>query len=134
MRIFIDSNLPMYAAGGEHPLKTPSLRFLKTVEAKRHDVCTSAEVLQEILHRYRAEQRTDFGIGVYTEFALICPDVLDLTQADTDRAILILKNSPGISARDATHAAVMLNNGIMRIATFDRDFDRIPGVRRIELG
>jgi hypothetical protein len=131
--IFIDSNLPMYAAGADHPLKVASLRFLKAVEANRREACTSVEVFQEILHRYHAEQRTDFGIAVYTEFALICPDVLDLTQADTDRAVAILSAVRGISARDATHAAVMLNHGITEIATFDRGFDRIPGVRRLEL-
>jgi predicted nucleic acid-binding protein len=34
------------------------------------------------------------------------------------------------SARDAIHAAVMLNRGIEWIATFDADFDRVPGIRR----
>jgi predicted nucleic acid-binding protein len=39
----------------------------------------------------------------------------------------------GISPRDAIHAAVMLNHEIEWIATFDSDFDRIPGIRRLKL-
>jgi predicted nucleic acid-binding protein len=39
----------------------------------------------------------------------------------------------GLSARDAVHAAVMLNRGIEWIATFDAGFDRIAGIRRFEL-
>jgi predicted nucleic acid-binding protein len=35
--------------------------------------------------------------------------------------------------RDAIHAAVMLTNGISKIATFDAGFERIPGVRRAKL-
>jgi predicted nucleic acid-binding protein len=31
------------------------------------------------------------------------------------------------------NAAVMLNNGVRRIATFDADFDRVPKIARVEL-
>jgi predicted nucleic acid-binding protein len=34
------------------------------------------------------------------------------------------------SQRDAVHAAVMLNNDVKRIATYDTGFDEIPGIRR----
>ena len=35
--------------------------------------------------------------------------------------------------RDAVHAAVMLNHGIRRLASFDRGFDAVPGVERLDL-
>jgi predicted nucleic acid-binding protein len=35
------------------------------------------------------------------------------------------------SVRDAVHAAVLLNNDVPVIATFDGGFDRIPGVKRL---
>jgi predicted nucleic acid-binding protein len=37
------------------------------------------------------------------------------------------------SARDAVHAAVMLNNDVRWIATFDSGFDGIAGIRRMKL-
>jgi predicted nucleic acid-binding protein len=64
MRVFIDSNIPMYVAGREHPNREPARSF-----------------------------------GV----------------------------------RDAIHAAVMLNNDVTSIATFDSAFDRVPGVSRLSL-
>ncbi len=36
-------------------------------------------------------------------------------------------------ARDALHAAVMLNHEVEWMATFDRGFDGVPGVRRFDL-
>jgi len=38
-----------------------------------------------------------------------------------------------ISARDAIHAAVMINNGLEWIASFDKGFDSVPAIRRLEL-
>ena len=40
---------------------------------------------------------------------------------------------PSLSARDALHAAVMMNHGIEWIATFDAAFDGVPGLRRVKL-
>jgi predicted nucleic acid-binding protein len=38
-----------------------------------------------------------------------------------------------MSARDALHTAVMLNNDVRTIATFDEGFDGIPGIKRLVL-
>lgn len=53
--------------------------------------------------------------------------------ADTDRARDLLTAHEGISARDAIHAAVMINQQVEWIASFNAGFDRIPGIRRIDL-
>jgi predicted nucleic acid-binding protein len=37
-----------------------------------------------------------------------------------------------ISFADAYHVALMRRDGIEEIVTFDRDFDRVPGIRRVE--
>ena len=60
----------------------------------------------------------------------ICPVVLPVTLADTDRARELLRGAAGIPARNAVHAALMLNHGFRLIATFDSGFDRVPGIRR----
>jgi predicted nucleic acid-binding protein len=133
MKVFIDSNLPMYVAGQRHPNREPARRFLARV--KHGDVrgCTSTEVLQEILYRYSALHRLDLAGEVYELFVQLCPEVLPVTLADTDRARDLLLAFEGVSARDAVHAAVMLNNGVKQIATFDQGFDQIPEIARAEL-
>jgi hypothetical protein len=131
--IFIDSNVPMYVAGRDHPLREPARRFLGRVRAGELDACTSTEVLQEILYRYHGLKRPDLAAEVYDLFVQLCPVVLPVTLADTDRAKALLSGKTPVGVRDALHAAVMLNNGVRDIATFDTGFDDIPDVVRVTL-
>lgn len=131
--IFVDSNIPMYVAGREHPHRASSQRFLERARAGDVEICTSTEVLQEILYRYSALKRLDLAGGVYDLFVQLCPVVLPVTLADTDRARRLVTDTEGISVRDAIHAAVMLNHDIGEIATFDEGFDAIPGIRRFAM-
>jgi predicted nucleic acid-binding protein len=131
--IFVDSNIPMYVAGREHPLRGPALRLLERARAGEIDICTSTEVLQEILYRYVSLKRYDLAAAVYDLFVQLCPVVLPVALADTDRARQLIESHPNVSVRDALHASVMLNHDIRDIATFDGGFDAIPGIRRLDL-
>jgi predicted nucleic acid-binding protein len=133
LRVFIDSNIPMYVAGRMHPNRGPARAFLARVRQGEAEGCTSARVLQEILNRYSTLQRRDLAREVYDIFVEICPVVFDVTLADTDRALQVLSDFEHLSPRQALHAAVMLNQGVGWIATFDPGFDGVPGIRRIEL-
>jgi predicted nucleic acid-binding protein len=133
LKVFIDSNIPMYVAGREHPNREPARRFLERVKAGKVEGCTSTQVLQEILYRYTALGNRDLACDVYTLFVDICPVVLGVDLADTDLACELVGEVPGISVRDAIHAAVMRNHDLESIASFDEDFDRIAGIRRIRL-
>jgi uncharacterized protein len=133
MRVFIDSNIPMYVAGREHPNREPSRRFLRRVREGKVDACTSTEVLQEILYRYASIERLDLAREVYDLFVEFCPIVFAVTLADTDRARDLVCGAVDVSARDAVHAAVMMNNDVEWIATFDSGFDGIVGIRRWRL-
>jgi len=50
--IFIDTHIPIYAAGRPHPLREPCVEILSLVVATPHRFVTNAEVFQELLHRY----------------------------------------------------------------------------------
>jgi len=133
MMVFVDSNVPMYVAGRDHPLRDPARRFLERARSGDVEICTSTEVLQEILYRYAALKRLDLAAAVYDLFVHLCPTVLPVALADTDRARTLLVASQGISVRDAVHAAVMLNHDIVEIATFDEGFDAVGGITRVAL-
>ena len=133
MRVFVDSNIPMYVAGAEHPNRGPATRFLATAGDEGFELCTSTEVLQEILYRYTVLGRRELADRVYDLFVALIPEIFEVTLADTDLAKKILLSTPGLSARDAVHAGIMINRGATAIATFDRGFDRIEGVERLEL-
>lgn len=133
MRVFIDSNIPMYVAGRDHPLREPSRRFLGRVQAGEMEGCTSTEVLQEILYRYAGLRRPDLAVEVYDLFVGLCSIVFPVTLADTDRARDLLRAGAATSIRDLVHAAVMLNNDVTMVASFDPGFDRVKGVERLPL-
>jgi hypothetical protein len=131
--VFVDSNVPMYVAGRDHPFRDPARRFLERARAGSIEICTSTEVLQEILYRYAGLKRLDLAASVYDLFVRLCPTILPVTLADTDRAKALLTTVSDLSVRDAIHAAVMLNHDVTHIATFDEGFDRVSGVSRIRL-
>ena len=130
--ILVDSNIIMYAAGAPHPHKVPSVRLLERVASGEVDALINAEVLQEILHRYRAIKRWSDGRKVYDLARQIFPDVVPVTAEILDRARRLLDDHAHLMARDALHAAVVIDEGLEAICSYDREFDGIPGVRRIE--
>lgn len=129
--IFVDSNIPMYLVGAAHPHKTESQVLLERLIAAGRRLVTDAEVLQEILHRYTSIEKRE-AIGPALEVTLgIVDEVFPIEKADVLRASEIARNRALISARDAVHIAVMERYGIRSILSFDRDFDRWPGLQRI---
>ena len=130
--ILIDANILMYAAGAPHRHKQPSARLLQGIADGDVDALIDAELLQEILHRYRAIGRWTDGRLVYDFARQIFPTVLPITADVMDRARELLDVHDGMMARDALHAAVVLTEGLDAICSYDRDFDGIVGLRRIE--
>ncbi len=130
--ILVDSNIFMYAAGAAHPYKRRSTAFLVRVAQGEVDACIDTEVLQEILHRYRAIGRWPEGRQVYDASRTLFPAVIPITAEVMDRARSLLDGHVHLMARDALHAAVVECNALAGICSFDRDFDRVRSIRRTE--
>lgn len=129
--IFVDSNIPMYLIGAAHPHKTEAQIILEGLIAGGERLVTDAEVLQEILHRYTAIERRE-AIGPALQVTLdVVDEVFPIEKAEVLRAGEIARNPVLLSARDAVHIAVMERHGVRSILSFDRDFDRWPGLQRI---
>jgi uncharacterized protein len=130
--ILVDTNVVMYAAGASHRNKEPSVALLDRIAKGEVEAALDAEVLQEILHRYRAIKRWPEGSKVYDLARTIFPVVLPITADVLDRARDLLDDHPGLWARDALHVAVVLHHGLDGIYSYDRDLEGIPGVERLE--
>jgi hypothetical protein len=130
--ILVDSNVFMYAAGAAHPYKMPSAQFLRRVAQGEIEASLDAEVLQEILHRYRAMGKWADGQRVYESARRIVPVTFPITVELIDAARDLLGSNAGLTVRDAIHAAVAMHSGAEAICSYDRDFDRIAGLRRVE--
>lgn len=130
--ILVDANVFMYAAGADHPFRRPSQAFVERIAAGDEDVAIDAEVLQEILHRYRAIERWEAGKAVYDNVRRLIPAVIPITVEALDGARVLLDRYPWLSARDALHASVALLHGAEAICSYDRDLDGIEGLKRVE--
>ena len=130
--ILVDANIFMYAAGADHPHKLPSAAFLSQVATGQVEAAIDSEVLQEILHCYRAIGRWSEGRHVYDSARLIVPVTLPITVEILDAARELLDDYEQLNARDALHAAVVFKNDIRSLCSYDRDFDQIAGLERIE--
>lgn len=130
--ILIDTNVFLYAVGAAHPLKERSLDWLDRVAGGEIDAAVDAEVLQEILNRYRAIGRWNEGRVAYDLVRRVVPLVLPVTAPILDDARGLLDRYPKLAARDALHAAVCRLHRAESIASFDADLDGISGVHRVE--
>jgi uncharacterized protein len=130
--ILVDANIFMYAAGTDHPHKAPSAQFLTRVAGGDIDAAVDAEALQEILHRYRAMGRWEEGRRVYESARRVVPVSIPITVEILDAARDLLNGHRELTARDAIHAAVALASEAEAICSYDRDFDCIAELRRIE--
>ena len=129
--ILVDSNIPMYLVGAPHPNKEAARRALEEAVAAGEALCTDAEVLQEILHRYSAIRRPEDIDPAFDALLAVVDVVYPIERADVERARRLLHTTPSLSARDAVHIAVMQGRDIGRILTFDSGFDGIPGIVRL---
>jgi uncharacterized protein len=129
--IFVDSNIPMYLVGADHPNKITARLRLEQAIVDNEPLTTDAEVLQELLHRYTAISRRD-AIGPAWDAIIGVVDIVHpIELEDVTRARRLVAATPALSARDAVHLAVMQRRGISRILTFDSGFDGILGIERV---
>lgn len=129
--ILLDSNVPMYLIGADHRHKHDAQRLLDSAITRGDRLVTDAEVLQEILHRYLALQRSEAIEPAFDAILGLVEDVLPIDLGVVKQAKRIALGSYGLSSRGAVHVAVMLNAGIRKIMTFDAGFDAYPGLERL---
>ena len=129
--IFVDTNVLMYAAGGEHPLQRPCRVVVDAIGSRSLEATTSVEVVQEIVHRYLAIGRAQGGLELAEETLDLFAPVLPITHALMRRVPALARRYPRLSARDVIHLATCIHEGITEIISTDRGFDAVSEVRRI---
>lgn len=128
-RIWVDTSVLVFAAGGEHPMREPCRRLIAAAAAGTAELHASVEMVQEfVFHRLRRVSRAD-AVSQARQAGALCalhPFDMDVLQ----RALELV--SAGLGGRDAVHAATALAHGFEEIVSADRDFDAVPGLRRID--
>ncbi len=131
--VFIDTNVPIYAAGRAHPLKEPCAQVLLLVAEHSQAFVTDAEVLQELLHRYLALRLWPQGRDVFRRFSDLMRERVEAVQAvDVERAAGLADIYQELGGRDLLHVAVMDRLGVRRIISADTGFDRLQELERLD--
>jgi predicted nucleic acid-binding protein len=121
----------MYLIGAPHPRKAEAQILVERLVAAGERLATDAEALQEILHRYTAINRRDAILPSGKLTLDLVDEVFSIEKVDVLRASEVTQSRASLSARDSIHIAVMERRGVQQILSFDADFDRWPGLRRV---
>ncbi len=130
----LDTNVPMYAVGSEHPYRDACQWVMKESVEGRLAAVIDTELLQEVLHRYGSQGRIPDAVRMVTDLTVVVQTVYPVGLADIERATILFERlgPQGVRSRDVIHAAIMLNNGLTEILTADTHFDLVPGIRRVD--
>jgi predicted nucleic acid-binding protein len=150
--VFIDPNRFLYHIM-KHPKLFPSCKdFLTRIEAGEYNGFTSILAINEVLHKLMlAEAIKTYGLRserdairllkekpeMISELSQVWKNYSDIKEypvivCDFDEEIMDkaveLSNRHGLLISDASHLAIMKDQGITNIATNDRDFERVEWI------
>jgi uncharacterized protein len=105
MTVYVDTSVIMYAGGRDHPLRRPCREVIRQVVAGDLDGVTSAEVVQEILHRFASSPQREKGIAMARATLDLFDHLLPVDRTMISAAVDLHEQYEDLSARDALHAA-----------------------------
>jgi predicted nucleic acid-binding protein len=151
--IFIDANIFLNVILGAGKESASCARFLEEADAGAFPSATSVIVLNEVLHRLLiASVVNSHGIGpdsavhhmkshpelvrdagivweVMEDIRSIRPmKIYGISPATFERSLAIMQEG-GLLGNDALHVACMEEHSIDTIATYDRDFSQVSGIK-----
>ncbi|MEE8117683.1 MAG: type II toxin-antitoxin system VapC family toxin [Gemmatimonadales bacterium] len=118
--IFVDTNVVMYAVGGDHPLRREARAFFRETLERGDGLVTSAEVLQELLHAYLPVGRFESLDAALMLAEARIPIVWPVEREDVRLARDLVGRHPGLGARDLLHLASCRRRRVHELKTFDR--------------
>ena len=128
--IFVDANVFMYFVGSGNPRQDEARAFFRRSRERDHRLVTSAEVLQEILHRYLRQGRLRAADAAFELVDATVSDVWPVEHADIALARTLARRYPGLEARDLVHLACCIRRKPRDLFTFDRGLAAVWETRR----
>lgn len=130
---FLDTNIFLRHLLGDDPEQSPrATAYLERVERGELRVRTADTVIFEVvftLQRHFHHSKQSIRDALLPLLGL--PGIVIPGKRRLAKVFDLYVNS-GLSFADAYHAAVMEQLKLTDIVTFDRGFDKLPGIRRIE--
>jgi predicted nucleic acid-binding protein len=130
---FLDTNIFLRHLLGDIPEQSrrASTYFSEIEEGTKKAHISDIVVLEIVFTLERAYKRTKFEIQSAVLPLLELPGIL-LPGKRKFREVFLLYVEKNISFADAYHAVTMQKLNLTEIVSFDRDFDKLPAINRIE--
>jgi len=129
--LFLDTNVFLYAAGGDHPLRKPCQDILRRVAEGELIATTSSEVVQEVLYVISRRGLRDQAVQLARSIIGAFPTMLEVGGREIGVTCDLMESTPELSPRDAVHAATMITHDVATIVTADPHFDRLANIHRV---
>lgn len=130
--IVLDSNVLLYAVGGDHPLAAPCKRLVDAIGAGRARASTTPEVIQEFAHIYARRRSRREAASLGQRYVGLLSPLLIVEGADLTEGLRIFERHPGLGAFDAVLAAVALGRKAEALVSADRGLAGIKGLRLVD--
>lgn len=151
--VFLDANIFVYYFAPDPMWRSSCGQLLQRIQNQEIAGHTSAAILSEVAHRLMTiEARTRHGWTsgkVLHRLKQNPPIVQTLTNSEATVASIVgsrvrilpidaglvvaaaaLSRQSGLLTNDALTVALMQSNGLVKLASNDPDFDRVPGITR----
>jgi len=106
-------------------------RVLRKIEAGEIDAATSVLVVVELANALRKYGLSNEVKKVVDAIFSLNISMLQIGSTDVRAAADIFENTR-ISPYDCVHVAVMKREGIIEMISADREFDRVPNIKRLD--
>ena len=130
--MFVDANIFITASLGRDSHSKKCREFLARVEKGEQHAITSVLVLHEVLRSIEVHTKSREKASAKTARFASLPNlrICEVTNRHFTDSLKYFKQ--GLEPRDALHVAVMLDNSVDKILSFDRDFDSVKEIKRQE--
>ena len=134
---FLDTNIFLRYISGDDPVKAPACRtLLRRIESGDEVATTSESVIAEVAYVLRSN-RQQYGveaaeIGSFLRPILALPGLKIQNKETFLRAFDLWEAHPKLDFEDVLSIAHMERLGISEIVSYDREFDGVAEVRRVE--
>ena len=128
MTFLIDANVIVYAAVPSR-YRQACVAILEAVANGSAEGRVSTAILEEVWH-IELSGRAGKIDGLSRRSYLLFTPLLPVSDEIMARALDM--DLPRLGANDRIHVATSLANGIDTIVSADTDFDRVPGLRRVD--
>ncbi len=130
-RVYLDTNVFVYAVGQDSPYREPCRDILRAVVSSSMTGETSVYTLQEVA-RQRSRRGDEHATARARDVASLCSVVHPVDRRVGMSALDVVDQYPKLDISDAVHVATAFAHGIATVVSADADLDAIAGIQRVD--